>query len=254
VQHTQKAKLHSPLKEGDKEMAKTYLIENGETLASIAQDKLGSAALAAAVADYNGLPDAGQIFVGQQIQLPSKRDMQPPAPARARGQARAAAAWPAPPHGFQGVRDTFGDILDYIGDDGGIASRWESERMAKAALPFPVPLSWDTAKSVTAIRCHKLIAPLLEEVFRQIAAQGLKSAVKTYGGGYVYRPKRGAVKPSTHSWGIAIDLNPNTNAMGSAGDMSPQLVALFEANGFVWGGRWSGRGKDPMHFQYCSGY
>jgi hypothetical protein len=176
--------------------------------------------------------------------------MAPPATAKA----RARAPWPAPPHGFQAVRDTFGDILKYIRDDGGIDPKWETERMVKAALPFPVPLSWDTGKSVTSIRCHKLIAPLLEEVFRQIAAQGLKRAVKTYGGGYVYRPKRGAVKPSTHSWGIAIDLNPNTNAMGTAGDMDPRLVAVFEGNGFVWGGRWSGRYKDPMHFQYCSGY
>lgn len=231
-------------------MAKPYTLEKGDTLAKIARAQLGDAALAATLADFNGLPDARQVFVGQRILLPSQRDMRPPAAAGM----RARAPWPAPPHGFQAVRDTFGDILKYIRDDGGIDPKWETERMVKAALPFPVPLSWDTSKTVTSIRCHKLIAPLLEEVFRQVAAQGLKRAVKTYGGGYVYRPKRGQVKPSTHSWGIAIDLNPNTNAMGTAGDMDPRLVALFEANGFVWGGRWSGRFKDPMHFQYCSGY
>lgn len=120
--------------------------------------------------------------------------------------------------------------------------------MIKAALPFSFPLAWDTRKSVTSIRCHKLIAPLIEEVFRQIVARGLKSTIKTYGGGYVFRPKHGAVKPSTHSWGIAIDLNPNINAMGTAGAMDPRLVALFESFGFVWGGRWSWRNKDLMHF------
>lgn len=229
-------------------MAKPYTLQPGDTLAKIARARLGDAALATTLVDFNGLPDAKQVFVGQQILLPSRRDLRPAAAAKVR------APWPAPPHGFQALRDTFGDILKYIRDDGGIDPKWESERMVKAALPFPVPLSWDTGKSVTAIRCHKLIAPLLEEVFRRIAAEGLKRAVKTYGGGYVYRPKRGQVKPSTHSWGIAIDLNPNTNAMGSVGDMEPRLVALFEAHGFVWGGRWSGRFKDPMHFQYCSGY
>jgi len=229
-------------------VAKFYIIKKGDTLSKIAREQLGDAKLVAALGDFNGLPDAKQIMVGQQIWLPSAREMTPKAVPRVR------AAWPAPPHGFQAVRDTFGDILKYIRDDGSIDPKWEIERMVKAALPFAIPLSWDTGKSVTSIRCHKLIAPLLEEVFRQIAAQGLKSTVKTYGGGYVYRPKRGAIKPSTHSWGIAIDLNPNTNAMGSAGDMDPRLVALFEALGFVWGGRWAGRGKDPMHFQYCSGY
>ena len=83
---------------------------------------------------------------------------------------------------------------------------------------------------------------------------GLQKSVKTYGGGYTWRMKRGQAKPSTHSWGIAIDLNARTNAMGSAGDMDPALVALFERHGFTWGGRWSGANKDPMHFQYCSGY
>jgi hypothetical protein len=42
--------------------------------------------------------------------------------------------------------------------------------------------------------------------------------------------------------------------MGSAGNMDPRLVELFERHGFTWGGRWSGKNKDPMHFQYCSGY
>lgn len=236
-------------------MARTYTIAKGDTLTKIARARLGDAALGARIADYNGLPDARQIFVGQQIQLPSARDLRS-GPARAVGArtARAPAPWPVPPQGFQAIRDTFGDILQYLRDDGGIDPRWERERMVKAVLPFPIPLSWDTATSVTSIRCHKLIAPLVEEVFRRIDAQGLKGAVKTYGGGYVFRPKRGAVKPSTHSWGIAIDLNPNTNAMGTAGDMDERLVALFEGHGFTWGGRWSGRSKDPMHFQYCSGY
>ena len=233
-------------------MAKTYTIAKGDTLAKIARAQLGDAALAAALVDYNGLPHAKQIFVGQRIQLPSRRDMRPAAVTIARP--RGLAAWPDAPQGFQAIRDTFGDILKYIRSDASIDPKWEIERMVKAPLPFAIPLSWDTSVEVTSIRCHKLIAPLIAEVFRQIDAQGLKSAVKTYGGGYVYRPKRGQVKPSTHSWGIAIDLNPNTNAMGTAGDMDPRLVALFDSFGFTWGGRWSGSNKDPMHFQYCGGY
>lgn len=126
--------------------------------------------------------------------------------------------------------------------------------MARAALPFAIPLDWDTSKSASGIRCHRLIVPLLESVFAEIVRSGLQKSVKTYGGCYNWRMKRGQAKPSTHSWGIAIDLNARTNAMGTAGDMDPALVALFEARGFTWGGRWSGANKDPMHFQYCSGY
>lgn len=230
-------------------MAKTYTVAQGDTLGKIARAQLGDAKLAAAIADYNGLPDANRIFVGQQLQLPTAKDMRPTVVAPP-----AAAPWPAPPHGFAGVCDSFGDLRAYIRDDGSLDPQWETERMTRAALPFPIPLDWDTTQSVTGIRCHKLIAPLLEAVFRQIAAQGLKSAIQTYGGCYNYRPKRLGTKPSTHAWGIALDLNPNTNAMGTAGNLDPRLVELFERYGFTWGGRWAGKNKDPMHFQYCSGY
>ena len=240
-------------------MAKLYIIQKGDTLGSIARAQLGDTRLAANLADFNGLPNANQIFVGQRILLPSSRErLVPDEPARPANMQIAAngpaSPSPPPPHGFQAVRDVFGDILRYLRDDGSIDPRWEVERMVRAELPFAIPLAWDTSKKVSAIRCHKLIAPLIEAVFQEIATEGLLRSVKTYGGGYVFRPKRGAVKPSTHSWGIAIDLNPNTNAMGSTGDMDPQLVKLFEHYGFVWGGRWAGRNKDPMHFQYCSGY
>ncbi|MGA7178507.1 MAG: M15 family metallopeptidase [Thiobacillaceae bacterium] len=231
-------------------MARTYTIKKGDTLTKIARAEMGDVKLAKSVSDYNGLPDAKQIFVGQRIELPSRRDMTAPAvPVR-----RTETSWPAPPHGFQAICDMYGNILKYIRNDGSIDPKWEAERMVKAALPFSIPLSWNTAQSASAIRCHKIVAPIMEEVFRQIAAQGLKSSVKTYGGCYVFRAKRGQVKPSAHSRGIAIDLNPNTNAMGTASDMDPRLVELFEHNGFTWGGRWTGRSKDPMHFQYCSGY
>ena len=38
------------------------------------------------------------------------------------------------------------------------------------------------------------------------------------------------------------------------GDIDEWLVDLMEGLGFVWGGRWSGTNKDPMHFQFCSAY
>lgn len=230
-------------------MAKTYLVAAGDTLARIAHSQMGDVRLADVLADFNGLPDVEQIMVGQAIQLPSTRDLQPSSAPR-----RRATAWPAPPGGFQGVRDCFGDILKFIGDDGNIEPQWEASRIVRQVLPFAIPLSWDTSKSATGIRCHQLLAPLFAEAFRQIVDRGLQSAVKTYGGCYQFRAKRNGTKPSTHSWGIAIDLNPNTNAMGTAGDMDLRLVQIFEALGFVWGGRWAGRGKDPMHFQYCTAY
>ncbi len=116
-------------------------------------------------------------------------------------------------------------------------------------------LAWgNPAPLATKIRCHKVVAPTMVQVFSAVERAGLKSAVRTYGGCYNYRPKRTGSRPSTHSWGIALDLNPGTNAMGTAGDMDPRLVELFREHGFKWGGDWTGRNKDPMHFQFCTGY
>jgi hypothetical protein len=229
-------------------MAKTHIVQKGDTLARIAESTLGDRRQAAMLADYNALRTR-KLEVGSRVLIPAAADLKQREFARPR-----AAAWPAPPAGLQGVLDAFGDIYDFIRDDGTIDPRWEAHNIARVDLPFAIPLDWDPAKSARGIRCHRLLAPLFAEVFRRIVADGLRSAVRTYGGCYQYRAKRNGSKPSTHSWGIAIDFNVGTNAMGTAGDMDPRLVALMESLGFVWGGRWSGRGKDPMHFQYCSAY
>jgi hypothetical protein len=236
-------------------MAKNYILHKGDTLAKIAQERFGDRKLARKLADYNGLRDPRRVVTGQLIQIPTARELEPPRAVRPRVRAgRAPRPWPSAPNGMMAITQTFGNIWDFARDDGTADPKWETQFMARAALPFAIPLDWDPTKFASSMRCHRLVAPLLESVFAQIVASGLQKAVKTYGGCYNWRMKRGTAKPSTHSWGIAIDLNARTNGMGTAGDMDPQIVALFEDYGFVWGGRWSGNNKDPMHFQYCSGY
>jgi len=249
-------------------MPRPYIVKKGDTLARVAEATLGDRRLAPLLADFNGLASPRDIVVGQALQLPERADLadraaRAPRPAprtpaaprpRTRTRSAAAPAWPAAPQGFAGIVETFGDIRQFVRDDGGASPQWEAGFIGRARLPFRIPLSFAPAQTAGVIACHKKLVPLFEAVFADIAAQGLQGAVKTYGGGYNWRMKRGQAKPSTHSWGIAIDLNPVTNAMGTAGDMDPALVALFEGYGFVWGGRWSGANKDPMHFQYCSGY
>jgi hypothetical protein len=91
-------------------------------------------------------------------------------------------------------------------------------------------------------------------VFEAIEEEGLRSMVKTFGGCFNFRSKRTGNKLSTHCWGIAIDLNPETNQQGITGDMDPGIVEVFRRFGFKWGGDWVGKSKDPMHFQFCTGY
>ena len=87
-----------------------------------------------------------------------------------------------------------------------------------------------------------------------MVSKGVSVQIKTFGGCYAYRPQRTGTKLSTHSWGIAIDLNPESNEQGSMGNMNPQIIAMFEAAGFEWGGRWLPKRQDSMHFQFATGY
>lgn len=76
-------------------------------------------------------------------------------------------------------------------------------------------------------------------------------------GGHARRSIAGTDRPSPHSYGIAIDLNPKKGAYWrwTGGEEHPaqasyptEIVTLFESEGFIWGGKW--REYDLMHFEY----
>jgi hypothetical protein len=92
----------------------------------------------------------------------------------------------------------------------------------------------------------------LGKVFDQIKADGNWNRIATFDGTYVWRPKRDGQKISTHSWGIAIDLNASTNQLGEIGDMPLEIIKPFVDEDWEWGGNWER--KDCMHFQACHGY
>lgn len=159
-----------------------------------------------------------------------------------------------PPKGIDQIIDTFGNIHDYIQPDGTLDVQWAIEFLDYVALPVPLMLSFDHSKTITHFRCHKLLTEILEAAFIEIKNQGLEPELFSFGGCFSFRPQRTGMKLSAHSWGIAIDLNSENNAQGTAGNMHPGIVSVFQGSGFEWGGVWAGRAKDPMHFQFCTGY
>jgi hypothetical protein len=117
-----------------------------------------------------------------------------------------------------------------------------------------LPLSWDKSSNVTVITCHKLMADIFANVFARLQSAGLQEKITSLGGCFSFRPQRTGTKLSVHSWGIAIDLNPESNEQGSAGSMDVGVVGVFRDAGFERGGDWQGKVRDPMHFQFCTGY
>lgn len=147
-----------------------------------------------------------------------------------------------PPVGLDAIIHTFGSLDD---------PDFVKNNIVEFALPYP--LLYDNT-FVYKTLAHKLVVPAFKDVFTAIADAKLQDKARHYGGIYAPRGIRGHIShPSTHSWGIAIDLNPVTNPLGKPGDMDPQIIDIFKAHGFFWGGNFTSR-LDWMHYQYCSGY
>lgn len=127
---------------------------------------------------------------------------------------------------------------------------WEATNLVPLTHPLVVRLAG------AHLRVHRLAKPHFDTVFDEIAARRLDSALLTCGGTFVARkigwdPARDL---SSHSWGIAIDLNERWNALNSEPALPGalgclrELVPIFATQGFAWGGDFT-RPKDGMHFE-----
>lgn len=146
------------------------------------------------------------------------------------------------PNGLDEIIDVFGS-LD--------TPNFEAKYIEAFTLPYP--LFYEGTK-VTRARCHYLIVENFQQAFEKIKNAGLQEQVKNYSGIFNNRPIRGESKhPSTHSWGIAIDLEADKYPLGSTQRFPDNIVKVFEDAGFFYGGNFVSR-KDPMHFQLCKGY
>ena len=146
------------------------------------------------------------------------------------------------PNGLDEIIDTFGN-LDL--------PNWEAKHLEVFTLPYPLLYE---GKKVTRARCHHLAVENFQKAFNDIKAAGLQDQVKNYSGIFAERSIRGQSKhPSTHSWGIAIDLEADRFPLGSNERFSDAIIKTFQNAGFFYGGDFKSR-KDPMHFQLCINY
>lgn len=105
-------------------------------------------------------------------------------------------------------------------------------------------------------------AEALGRVWRRLAPCAARPAwrqvLSPLGGGFCWREIAATDRLSAHSFGIAVDLNPalpywltcrRPEAAPARVLAFPRgVVAAFEAEGFIWGGKWAA--FDLMHFEY----
>jgi hypothetical protein len=100
--------------------------------------------------------------------------------------------------------------------------------------------------------CHRLAKEPLERAHAQIAETGLWRLIDTWDGLWVPRHRvwntRNAL--SSHSWGVAEDLNASENPFGGqVTAANTALAEIFVKHGFDWGGFWRREIRDGMHFE-----
>lgn len=146
------------------------------------------------------------------------------------------------PIGLDEIIDVFGDIDQ---------PDFEAKNIVLFNLPYKLIYN---KVAVSRSQCHRLAVDNFIEVFNRIKCAGLENKVKNYGG--IYNRRSIAGRPSfasTHSWGIAIDLEPGKYPFGSKDRFSDEIIKIFDNCGFFYGGNFKSR-LDPMHFQLCRGY
>jgi hypothetical protein len=113
------------------------------------------------------------------------------------------------------------------------------------------------------LRVHRAIAPALRRAVRRLEravhlAPKLGPVLRRPSGAFVVRTIAGTERPSAHAYGIAVDLDASRGEYWrwQQGGGKPRwhnrvpqaVVDAFEAEGFIWGGRWYH--YDTIHFEY----
>ncbi len=157
------------------------------------------------------------------------------------------------PHGLQAIRDVFGDPRPFLNDK----AAWERSVLATRPLRTALPYAYDEDGVVTRVRAHRLIVDELVDALTECRDAGVPAARLVYGGCYVWRAQRGGTRLSTHTWGIAVDLDPGRNPQGTRWRddgvmLDRRIIATFVRRGWKHGDEFST--PDPQHFQWATGY
>jgi len=134
------------------------------------------------------------------------------------------------------------------------------DRAAVTANCRPMPFLGQTMAFNTRFGAADAFGRVEARLRQLLAADpSLRRYLLPASGGVVWRVIAGTHRLSVHSFAAAVDVSPKgnpywrnlppgTNLLPTRQAFPPSVVAAFEAEGFIWGGKWSE--FDLMHFEY----
>jgi D-alanyl-D-alanine carboxypeptidase len=159
-----------------------------------------------------------------------------------------------PPWPLQANCDSF--YGDPRGAGGSYSPQWAAANLVH--VPCPWVLMMDK-QHVPFITIHRKCADSLKRVLGNIwdAVGKDQGAIESlhynrYSGSFNFRPMRGGIALSMHSYGVAIDWDAEENPQHSTKHLFREdslLVVKFKEEDWIWGGDWSGSSIDAMHVQ-----
>lgn len=155
---------------------------------------------------------------------------------------------------YNAMQKMFG-LLEYArtGKSGGI--RITNGWAAKNIVEVEIPQLARVKGGQTTVYFHRKGSEQLKALFKAWETKKLLDRVLTWDGAFVPRCMRGSNALSCHAFGTAFDINAAYNPYGAKpvprgkkGSVI-DLVPIAEDHGFYWGGRFSERRVDGMHFE-----
>jgi D-alanyl-D-alanine carboxypeptidase len=152
------------------------------------------------------------------------------------------------------------DALEFFGDPR--SSGWEAANLVYVTCPWLLTNEGEKSKT-TRILIHKKCADSLTRVLNFIWENCGKSqdqinafGYNIFSGSYVGPDRKiaGTTTLSEHAYGGALDIWSEENQQGWTEEQSKfkptsLITVAFEGENWRWGGRWSGKTRDAMHFQ-----
>lgn len=134
---------------------------------------------------------------------------------------------------------------------------WLRKNTTHVVCPWPLLVEGKPLSSgiLIHVKCAASLTKVLNSVWDAVGKDVQKIHALRYDvfdGSYNFRPKRGSSSLSMHAYAAALDFDAADNAFHSVRHLYTAdsiIVKCFEAEGWVWGGRWSVNSVDAMHFQ-----